>query len=72
MVFGEAIRKVSCSSLPMCAVLALADAIDFPTESHVHGLGAFFFDSFIGDSVCCCGALDSSFEALNLDEFELV
>ena len=51
----------------MNSALALTDAIDYPMESHVHGLGSFGLDGFVRDAVCrCIVSADGSGTRLNV------
>ena len=52
-MLGEIICMIAFSSFPVDAALALAHAIDYPVESHVHGFCSFWLDGFLGDSVSC-------------------
>jgi hypothetical protein len=49
MVFGEIVRQVGISWLPMDAEMALADAAACPIEKHVNGFQSTMFYSVIND-----------------------
>ena len=49
-MLGEIICPVEFSSLPVDVELSLSDAVTYPVEAHIDGLGPFLFDCIVGYS----------------------
>ena len=50
VMFSEIVRPVELSALPIDVKLVLANAVPYPVEAHVDGLGSFLLYCVIGDA----------------------
>ena len=53
VVLGVVIASIYGAWFPIYMELVLLDSILDPMESHVHCLGHFLFDAFVGYADCC-------------------
>lgn len=49
-MFGVVVGKVFVALAPVDKEVALTDAVSYPIETHVHGLGAALFDGVVADA----------------------
>ena len=60
-MFGVVVGKVFVALAPVDKEVALTDAVSYPIETHVHGLGAALFDGVVADAGgTCVVGLDGS------------
>ena len=69
MMFCKIIGFVQGAGFPINVELALADAVANPVKAHIDGLGAFLFDSVIGNASCSAVVCYNGCGRLGMAEF---